>query len=89
MSIFPQHGDPETPSLVRAVPKRSLYCQRPLPAWGVGRDNHRDIGEEVEWRPPLLYANPLGHHVPATLFIARFMRDDVSGDHYEMISKVP
>ena len=24
------------------------------------------IGEEVEWRPALLCANPLGHHVPAT-----------------------
>ena len=24
------------------------------------------IGEEVEWRPPSLYANPLGHRVPAT-----------------------
>ena len=32
----------------------------------MGSYNHRDIGEEAEWRPPLLYANPLGHRVPAT-----------------------
>ena len=57
-------------------------------AGGVGGYNHRDTGEEGEWRPPLLYANPLGHCVPDTLFIARFMRTDMSGDHYEMISKV-
>ena len=40
----------------------------PPPAAGVvGSYNRHDIGEEVEWRPPLLYANPLGHSVPATL----------------------
>ena len=49
---------------------------------------HRDSGEEGEWRPWLLYADPLGHHVTATLFIARFMRNDMIGDHYEMIGKV-
>ena len=38
--------------------------------------------------PPLLYANPLGHRIPATLFIPRFMRNGMSGDHYEMIGKV-
>ena len=27
------------------------------------------IGKEVKWRPLLLYANPLGHHSPATLKI--------------------
>ena len=32
-------------------------------------DNHHDFGEELEWRPPLFYANPLGHRVPATLKI--------------------
>ena len=39
----------------------------PPPAGGVGGYNHHCIGEEVEWRPPLLYANPLGHRVLATL----------------------
>ena len=38
----------------------------PPPAGGVGGYDHYCIGEEVEWRPPLLYANPLGHRVPAT-----------------------
>ena len=55
---------------------------------GVGGYNHRDSGVEGEWRPLLLYANPLGHRVPPTLFIARFMRNDISGDHYEMTGKV-
>ena len=36
---------------------------------GVGGYNHHDIGEEVEFRPPLLYANPLRHCVPAALEI--------------------
>ena len=31
----------------------------------VGGYNHHCIGEEVEWRSLLLYANPLGHRVPA------------------------
>ena len=40
----------------------------PLPAalpWqgGVGGYHHHYIGEAVEWRPLLLYANPLGHRV--------------------------
>ena len=30
----------------------------------------------------------LGHRVPATLFIARFMRNDISGDRYAMINNV-
>ena len=49
------------------MPKRSFYAQPitpPPPAGGVGGYNHHDI--EVEWRPPLLYANPLGHRVRAT-----------------------
>ena len=33
------------------------------------------IGEEVEWRPLLLYANHLGDHVPATLKIYENSRD--------------
>ena len=45
-------------------------------------------GEEGECRPLLLCADPLGHRAPATLFIARFMRNDISGYHYEMVSKV-
>ena len=40
------------------------------------------------WRPPLLYANPLGHCVPATLFTARFIRNNMSGDHHEKIGTV-
>ena len=56
---------------------RSPYCQPPPPVGGVGGYNHQNNGEEGEWRPPLLYANPLGHHVPA-LFIATFMRNDIS-----------
>ena len=55
----------------------SLLSTLPLPAGGVGGYNHRDIGEEVEWRPPLLCANPLGHCIPAILFIARFMSNDM------------
>ena len=51
---------------------------------GVGGYNHHDNGEEGEWRPPLSYATPLGHHVPTTLF----MRNGMNGDHYEMIGKV-
>ena len=51
--------------LGRAEEKSSMPPPPP-PAGGVGGYNHHCIGEEVEWRPPLLYANPLGHHVPAT-----------------------
>ena len=38
---------------------------------GVGSYNPHDIVEEVEWRSPLLYANPLGHCVPAALKICQ------------------
>ena len=37
----------------------------------MGSYNHYDIGKEVEWRPPLLYANPLVHRVPAILNICQ------------------
>ena len=74
------------------VTRGRLVAKYPLlhgPRQGcVGGYNQRDSGEEVEWRPPLLYANPLGHRVPATLFIARFMRNNMSGEQYKMISKV-
>ena len=40
---------------------------RPPLAGAVGSSNHRAIGGEVDWRPPLLYVYPLGHRVPATL----------------------
>ena len=51
-----------------AAPKRTCPCPPPPPpAGGVGGYNHHYIGEEVEWRLPLLNANPLGHRVPATL----------------------
>ena len=53
----------------RAVQGRACTCQNrpwPPPVGGVGGYNHHCIGEEVEWRPPLLYANPLGHRVLAT-----------------------
>ena len=80
-----------------AYPLWCRPCQRGLftvnaphpPQWGCGRLQPRYIGEEVEWIPLLLCANPLGHHVPATFFIARLTRNEMTGDHYEMISKVP
>ena len=56
---------------------------------GVGGYNHCDTSEEGEWRHPLLYAHLLGHRLPATLFIARSMRNDMSGDHYEVIDPSP
>ena len=43
----------------------------PPPTGGVGSYNHHDIGGKAELRPPLLHANPLGHHVPATLKICQ------------------
>ena len=45
-----------------------LFVLNPPPplAGVVGSYNRHDIGEEVEWRPPLSCANPLGHCVPAT-----------------------
>ena len=36
-------------------------------AGGVGGYSHHDIGQEVQWRLTLLYANLLAHQVPATL----------------------
>ena len=52
--------------LGRAEEKSSM--PPPPPAAGdAGGCNHHCIGEEVEWRPPLLYANRLGHGVPTTL----------------------
>ena len=36
-------------------------------AGGMGSYNYHDLGEEVECRPLLFYANPLGHHILATL----------------------
>jgi hypothetical protein len=36
----------------------------------------------------LLYANPIGHSISATLFIARFTRNTMSGDHYGIINNV-
>ena len=53
--------------LGRAKEKSSIPPPPPPPAGGLGGYNHHCIGEEVEWRPPLLYANPLGHRVPTTL----------------------
>ena len=40
--------------------QRGLLAVNPplLLARGVGGYNHRDSGEEGDWRPPLLYANP-------------------------------
>ena len=52
--------------LGRAKEKSSMPPPPPPRAGGVGGYNHHCIGEEVEWRPPLLYANHLGHRVPAT-----------------------
>ena len=49
-----------------------------------------DIGEEVEWRPLLLYANPLGHRIPATLnqpkTSARCMRGAMCGARGAFVS---
>ena len=52
----------------------SIIILRPPLAGVVGGYNHHCIGEEVEWRPPLLrppllYAYPLGHRVLASLKI--------------------
>ena len=52
---------------MRAVLRRL----NPPPGGGVGGYNHHDIGEEVEWRPPLLYANPSGNRIPATLKVCQ------------------
>ena len=38
----------------------------PLMAGAVGGYNRHCIGEEVEWRPPLLYANPSSHRISTT-----------------------
>ena len=35
----------------------------------MGGSNHHCNGEVVEWRPPLLYAYPLSHCIPANLKI--------------------
>ena len=60
----------EAPSSVLGRTEENLSMPPPPhPAGGVGGYNHHYIGDEVEWRPPLLYANPLGHHVPATLHL--------------------
>ena len=50
----------------KARVRYSLLILSPLMARGVGGYNHHCIGEEVEWRTPMLYANPLGHRVSAT-----------------------
>ena len=48
----------------KAVARRALYREvsllstPPPSAGGVGGYNYPDSGEEGEWRPPLLYANP-------------------------------
>ena len=63
-------------SLLSTVPPWQVVC------------NHRDTGEAGEWRPSLLHVNPFGHRIPATLFIATLMINDMCGDHYKMISKV-
>ena len=47
----------EAPSLVLGRTEENLSTPS---AGGVGGYNHHDIGEEVEWRPPFLYANPFG-----------------------------
>ena len=55
----------EAPSSVLGRADEKSSMPPPPPARGVGGYNHHCIGEEVEWRPLLLYANPLGHRVPA------------------------
>ena len=49
---------------------RGLHLQQLLsPSY-----DHHGIGEEVEWRPPLLYAGTLGHHIPTPLKVCQKMR---------------
>ena len=58
-----------------ARPSRPAHLPRPPAppsAGSVDSYNHHDIGEEVEWRPPLLYANPLlpgGDHASAPVLL--------------------
>ena len=56
----------EAPSSVLGRTEENL-SMAPHPVGGVGSYNHHGIGKEVECRPSLLYANPLGHNIPATL----------------------
>ena len=95
-SLDPQEGRiwASTSAFVATLifPRSGIWTRNPCTSvhgpLGVGGYNHHDSGVEGEWRPLLLYANPLGHRVPATLFNARFMRNDISGDHPLMIGKV-
>ena len=59
-TVASQAWAPCVPSFVLGLAKEvNLLSTFPLPlVGGVGGYNHHDIGEEVEWRPPLLYANP-------------------------------
>ena len=51
------------------------FAFRSIASWGTrihnavvsGGYNHHCIAEVVKWRPPLLFANPLGHGLVATL----------------------
>ena len=65
--------------------QRGLFTINALPppprARGVGGYNHHGTSDKGDWIPPLMYANPFGHRILATLFIARFMRNDMSEDH--------
>ena len=49
------------------VAENSIYIYGPPQVGGVGGNNHHCSGKEVEWRPPLLLSNPLGHRVSARL----------------------
>ena len=48
-------------------------CSIPPPflAGSCAQLQHHDIGEELEWRPPLLSANPLDRRVVATLEVCQ------------------
>ena len=60
----------EAPSSVLSRSTKKLCNPPPPPPPPVqgllGGYDHDCIGEQVEWRPLLLYANPLGHEVLAT-----------------------
>ena len=58
----------------RVHPSPLIINQRPPPARAVGGYNHHRMGEEVEWRPPLLDTYPLGHRILAKLKNQRFKK---------------
>ena len=54
LRLFALQGCSKTGAIQRGL----LTVNVPPPAGGVGGYDYPDSGEEGEWRPPLLYANP-------------------------------